>query len=400
MAHSTNAGKRLAVTGAPRQWLAKLHRWSGLTMMLLLLIASVTGVWLVFRQEIDRALNAKLRVVEPRATRLSEDEIVRLVEQQCPDDVVSLVQFPLRPDDAISLSMSPRQPGRGVSVDSLYLNQYTGEILGQRNTWRKGPAASALDSLILSIHFTLLMNATGRWLMGLAALVWLVTNVVGLALSWPAARQRLAGWVAILSPRLAGGPYKANYTMHRASAVWLLPVLTVLAFTSVELNLPQFVRPVVNALSPLSRRSAGTEGVPPEDAIITFNQAAAAVLRLFPDATVNNIYRDFSGGRHSVYFHLPEDANPQGDDFAFVDLKSGVVTEVSRPAASTAGDRFMAWLYPLHTGAAFGWTGRLLVALAGIVMIILNATGLYVWWVKWRMRRRAALVRHHQVAVS
>jgi len=52
--------------------------------MLLLLIASVTGVWLVFSQEIDRALNAKLRVVEPRATRLSEDEIVRLVERRFP----------------------------------------------------------------------------------------------------------------------------------------------------------------------------------------------------------------------------------------------------------------------------------------------------------------------------
>jgi uncharacterized iron-regulated membrane protein len=25
-----------------------------------------------------------------------------------------------------------------------------------------------------------------------------------------------------------------------------------------------------------------------------------------------------------------------------------------------------------------------------VVMIVLNATGLYVWWVKWRMRRRAS----------
>ena len=33
-------------------------------------------------------------------------------------------------------------------------------------------------------------------------------------------------------------------------------------------------------------------------------------------------------------------------------------------------------------------TGRLLIALSGVVMVVLNATGLYVWWVKWRMRRR------------
>lgn len=38
--------------------------------MFLLCSAAVTGVWLVFRQELDRALNARLRVVQPAATRL------------------------------------------------------------------------------------------------------------------------------------------------------------------------------------------------------------------------------------------------------------------------------------------------------------------------------------------
>ena len=32
----------------------------------------------------------------------------------------------------------------------------------------------------------------------------------------------------------------------------------------------------------------------------------------------------------------------------------------------------------------------MLVALSGVVMVGLNATGLYVWWVKWRMRRRSS----------
>lgn len=65
----------------------------------------------------------------------------------------------------------------------------------------------------------------------------------------------------------------------------------------------------------------------------------------------NNIYRDLGNGRHSVYFHLPEDVNPNGDDFAFVDLKTCVVTAVPRPATSSAGDRFMAWQFPLILAA-------------------------------------------------
>lgn len=380
--------RQLALHGSLRQWLTRLHRWSGLVVMLLLFIASVTGVWLVFRQEIDRSLNSKLRIVQPGATRLSEDEIVVLVEKQFPDAMVSLVQFPQRPDDAVSLSLTARSKATRGRFEAVYVNQYTGEILGQRNTRRGGVTRANLDSLILGVHFTLLAGEWGRWGMGVAALVWLITNLIGLALSWPSLWLRVRSWIPILSARMKGGAYKVNYDLHRAGGIWLLPVLTVLAFTSVALNLPSILRPVVLAFSPLSRQPSGTR-VSPDDAVVTFDQADAAVRKAFPEAKTNNIFRDLANGRHSVYFHLPEDANPQGDDFALVDLKTGEITAVRRPAHGTGGDHFMAYLFPLHTGGALGWTGRMLVALSGVVMVVLNATGLYVWWVKWRMRRRS-----------
>jgi uncharacterized iron-regulated membrane protein len=328
-------------------------------------------------------------VVQPGATRLSEDDVVALVERRLPDAVVALVQFPQRPDDAVSVSLSARSPGERVRYALVYVNQYTGDVLGYRER-RSGLSNASLDSLILGLHYMLLWNGWGQWVMGMAALVWLVTNVIGLALSWPAAWRRIGAWLPMLSARLGEGSYKANYDLHRAGALWFLPVLTVLAFTSVELNLPQYVRPLVAALSPLASSPPPGARVRPEDAVVTFGQADAAVRRLFPEARTNNIYRDLSGGRHSVYFHLPGDANPQGDNFAFVDVRTGEVTAARVPATSTAGERFMTWLYPLHTGAAFGWTGRLLVAAAGVVTIVLNLTGLYVWWVKWRMRRLSA----------
>jgi uncharacterized iron-regulated membrane protein len=164
------------------------------------------------------------------------------------------------------------------------------------------------------------------------------------------------------------------------------------------LNLPEFFRPVVAFFSPLSEWPPGSR-IRADEAVVTFDQADAAVQRLFPEARTNNIYRDLGHGWHSVYFHLPGDANPQGDNFGLVDLKTGKITGVIRPARGSAGDRFMAWLYPLHTGGAFGWPGRLLVALAGIVVLVLNVTGLYTWCVRWRMRRRANRLRH-SVAVT
>ena len=376
---------QLALRGSIRLWIIRLHRWSGFVIMVLLLIAAATGIWLVFRQEFDRTLHSRLRVVVPAATRLSEDEIVARVESAFPEASVSLVQFSQRPDESVSLQMTPRHSTARLTFDHVYVNQYTGEVLGDRNT-RSGMTLDSLDSLILSLHFQLVAGAWGYLIMGIAALTWLLTNLAGVVLAWPRLWHRFRSWIPILSARTRSA-YVLNYDLHRASGVWLLPVLTVMAFTSVALNLPQIVRPLVELFSPLSRLPSGTH-ISPEEAVVTFGQSDAAVHRMFPEAKTNNIFRDLGNGRDSVYFHLPGDVNPQGDNFALIDLKSGAITAIRRPARGSAGDRFMAWLFPLHTGAAFGWTGRLLIVLGGIVIVVLNVTGLYTWSVRWLKRRR------------
>ena len=94
-------------------------------------------------------------------------------------------------------------------------------------------------------------------------------------------------------------------------------------------------------------------------------------------------------GRYSVLFHLPHDLSPHGDNWAFIDLASGRVTALRIAATSGAGDRFLTWIFPLHTGTAFGVPGRIVIAAAGVALVGMIVTGFYLWGTKWRMRRRA-----------
>src|SRR6185295_13778893 len=119
----TRTTRQLALRGSLRRWLTRLHRWSGFVIMVCLLIAGLTGIWLVFRQELDRTLNSQLRVVTPAATRLSEDEIVSRVEAAFPTVSVSLVQFPRQPDESVEMSVTPRQRGAVPPFDRIYINQ-------------------------------------------------------------------------------------------------------------------------------------------------------------------------------------------------------------------------------------------------------------------------------------
>jgi uncharacterized iron-regulated membrane protein len=74
-----------------------------------------------------------------------------------------------------------------------------------------------------------------------------------------------------------------------------------------------------------------------------------------------------------------------------MDLRTGDMIETVVAREASAGDKFLRWIFPLHTGAAFGLLGRIVIALAGLGLIALIGSGFYVWLTKWRMRRRARL---------
>ena len=221
--------------------------------------------------------------------------------------------------------------------------------------------------------------------MGGCAIIWFLTNLIGMALSWPTLWRRAAAWLPIVSVRRAGS-YKVNYDLHRAFGVVLLPVFTVLAFSSVYLNLPDLVRNATSAFSPVTatprrqRESAATPTVSPD-------QAIASALSVVPSARPAYLARDNSSGWYSVGLRLPGDLSTSGDTRAYIDYASGEVSVRNVVTTGTAGDRFIAWQFPLHSGQAFGWPGRLLIAITGICMLVLSVTGFYVWLRNWRARR-------------
>jgi hypothetical protein len=228
--------------------------------------------------------------------------------------------------------------------------------------------------------------------MGIVAFMWLATSIIGLVLAWPAACLRIRGWLPVLSARMDRGTYQSNYQVHRAIGVWLFPVLILLAFTSFYQNMPQYVRPVVNAFSPLATRPVG-QPIGQAISIVTPDRALESLAPRFPDGRAQSIGVDRRNGRYSILFRLPGDLSTNGDNWAFIDLATGDIIGTKLTATQGAGDAFLTWIFPLHTGTAFGLPGRIVIAIAGVGLIGMMGTGLYVWGTKWRMRRRAHMTK-------
>lgn len=380
--------------GSPRRLLAKLHRWSGLALLAFLLIAGLTGTWLAFRHELDRWLNPHLRTVQPRQERVTLAEVYDRVEARFPDALVTTTVLQTRLDDALVVYLRSKSGtgrtrlGDDLPFNQVYVDPYTGDILGQRSTTRLAFAKEYIDPIILRLHYSLLLERPGLLLMGAVALVWLLTTVIGVALAWPHAWRRAVAWIPIFSVRSNGGAYKVNYDLHRAVGVALLPVLSVLALTSTYLNLPEIFRPAVNAFSPITERPVRSFRRPEGGPIIGPDLAVARALAAVPDARVSSIRRDFANRWYSVLLHKRGDVSPSGDNFAYIDFDTGDVAASRLTHTATAGDRFIRWQFPLHTGLVFGRPGQIVVAISGLCLVALNLTGFYVWWHKWRPRKR------------
>ena len=162
----------LALRGRPRQWWARLHRWSGLTVLLLLFLTAITGVVLAFRGEVDAWLNPGLFTVAPAAERVPLGELIARVESGYPGIRVSSVGLPQTATDSLRLFVRREQdlldpPSRSPGMRSaapfnqVFVDPYRGTVLGTRDT-----SAFVLDRhnfvpFLLRLHYSLFLEKWG-----------------------------------------------------------------------------------------------------------------------------------------------------------------------------------------------------------------------------------------------
>jgi uncharacterized iron-regulated membrane protein len=103
--------KSLILRGRLRRAVTRLHRWSGLVIMACMLVAAVTGTWLVFRVEMDRLIDPELRTVDPGqpgVPLLPLASIVEAIERRFPNSEIHTLVLQDGAVDSISAYLDSR----------------------------------------------------------------------------------------------------------------------------------------------------------------------------------------------------------------------------------------------------------------------------------------------------
>lgn len=372
-----------------RAFLLQVHRYCGLACLLFLSLAALTGCVLVFRGPIDRALNADLYAA-PAAQGMSSGDNVAAVDawaQRNPR--IQVLGFPLitEPGRSIPVEVGAKPGEIAPAYDEVFLTPVSGEVVGTRD---RAPAMTRHGFVngVAEFHFDLLAGTWGRWLLGAVAALWFVLSLVGLYLTFPERGAFWKQWRRNWQFRRSSATPRLLLDLHRASGLWLLPFILLLAATSVALNFwGEFYAPTVTAISPLEHDLFDEDPPYPEGATakLTFAEALP-----FAESHVREVGLEWEPAR---MLYMP-DWNMYGVKFSpdgvlsyeklgpvdhYFDADNGQWRHQVDPYNDTAGLVMIRVAYPLHSGEIFGFGSLLIVFVLGLVTFGQSATGLYLW---------------------
>ena len=378
-----------------RKAIVFLHRWVGLAVLLFIAITAITGTIIAFDKEIDHTLNDDLFYVQPAGQRLGMDELVKRAEAVYAGKRVTFVRSPEEANKAYEFYLrTPNAAGAEEAsmfkatskYHTVYMNPYTGLVLGSRVNGEFGLDKRHIIPFLVRFHYSLYLGAFGKWLLGIAALLWLLDHFGAVYLSFP----NLKSWKKSFAFRWNAGGHKLNFDMHRSGSMWILPVLIALALSSVYLNLNDQFKWVVNKFSPVTTVECACH-VDPNAKWLANTASWDAAIKLAqqtkPDMVVGGMTFLPDTRKFIVSMKSSADLTKEvGMTKVYVNAITGELMHVHDRSAETAGDTFNAWQLPLHTGRVFGVIGQIIILLSGIVITLICVTGFLIYLKKARAR--------------
>lgn len=352
------------MTPAFRSRLLQMHRYSGLTVGLVILLMAVTGASIAFRPELEPVFNRELLTVPTCTGRVPVDTLTANAAVLRPIATLDYVRLVAGEPDA------PRMPSAMVRFTDqhfVYLNPCTGAVLGERARY------GGLLGTIEKIHrFRFMKN--GSLITGTSAMVFGVLLVCGGAMLW----WPRSGWRDAFSLRSGTTRAVSTYRLHRTAGIYGSLILLSMVLS----GLPQAFDWYAHGLYTLV--GSPTPAKPPKSEVPATGATHLPLERFWQTAL------SLSPQPRDALMHIPEkprapvemylidrDApHANARTMLYLDAYTGKVLKYVPYAQSSLGHKLYFWLLSWHTGLVGGVFGKLLLMFGALCVPVLAYTGI------------------------
>lgn len=369
-------------SAALRRW-SRVHTVSSLVCTLALLLACVTGLPLVFADEIDDWLHpaaAQAAAGEPAGIDAILGDALARRPGWWPEYVVREGEGAGEAAVVVvGLKTSLQAPGR---IDRLRYDAATGALIDQIAARPQG--AAAWMQLMRGLHTDLFAGLPGGILMGGMALVFLAAMVSGWVLYGPFMNGRRFG-----SVRRGRSARIVWLDLHNLLGYLLLAWALLIGVTGAfnQLAKPLFARWTATEVRPLALRLRGGHpaGVPQPRDWTSLQAAIQTAEQALPGARIGTMLMPGSryGSPHHYLLWAAGDSPLTSRLLqpVLVDARSGTLSAIARMPWYL---RVLELSRPLHFGDYGGLPLKLLWLVLDLATIVVLASGLWLWLDRWR----------------
>ncbi len=352
------------------------HLICGVLAGILIFIMSITGVLLTYERQIiawaDREYDS---TVPASGSALAVDEILAMNEGAFGDAKLRTIKIENRPESPVIVR----------SGDYYYIDQYTGEIVGNGAKDVKGFMSS-----LRGLHRWLAMEgenrATARIFTGAANLMFLFIVVSGIYLWFP----KVVNWnnvKKVLFFRKTKSSRARDFNWHNVMGIWsAIPLIVVVATATVFYYswANNLVYTLAGEEPPVRGSTSVAEDAPTFDQMVPFQSMFdkaklqrenwTSITMTYPKETDENVRFNVDTGNGG-------EPTKRGD--LYLSRATGETAEWVGFSDNTPGRQARIYIRFLHTGEALGIIGQTIAGLVSLFAVVMVWTGLALAWRKY-----------------
>ncbi|MDB6076453.1 MAG: hypothetical protein JWO82_200 [Akkermansiaceae bacterium] len=352
----------------------KLHSWLGLIAGLGLVVIGLTGSVLVFRDEVDGLVDARIMRVEPTPQgRLSWDRLYQAATAAWPG--YRIVGIGSRRDPRLADLVYLKKPGSREYLGAT-LNPYTGAALSGPMTDRQ-----TFTSLLLEIHYTWLAGHPGMLVTGILAVMLCLLGVSGI-------------W-------LYRGFWKNFFRLRwgRSARIFFSDLHKMVGISSVVFNLLLGFTGAYWNLAHVASDGLGSDSSKPEPAIpavvdssVSFDALEQTAAEKMPGFRAIWVYApDGAEQEISLWGHVPDAGwfSSPASSSALFDPQTGALISATDIRKAKLWERVTDAFTPLHYGNFGGLPVKILWSVLALAPGVLAVSGFVIWFRRRNPVRKA-----------
>lgn len=373
-----------------KKWSAKLHLWFGLSIGIIVFIVSGTGTMYVFKDEIQGVLRKESMYVKKESITekpLSIDVLREKVSLETNEKYpISSVEIPLDKNKSYEFLYYEKDKKAWnyfdeVKINKLvYVNQYTGEILGIYNE------KYDLFPILKAIHWSLLLKSDwGKYVVGIPVVLFIIMLITGIILWWPKKSKKGRFWFNWKNVKTWK---RKNYDLHNILGFYASFIALLLSLSGIYFAYPWVKNAFNIALSGSLELPKEKEIKSPDSLLVkntsVFDLTAQETRKLYAGSSSFRIPLNGKNKKGKELKNIPVTVYGEDGKFAVrnqivFDKYSGKLLSNKPHQELNNAEKYANANYDIHTGSYFGLAGKIIWFIAGLICTSLPVTGFLVW---------------------